>query len=142
MKPSRLTLSEIENTLYQLNYRWNLQALAMWKGDHIPFKAYEFYEGYDGFISLDTLSDIDHVAMEPEKHRLRFALIGHYLQRALLPHENEMRGWMKGAAAHVDEEKIYFREIIPWCQKFSNYEKRQALQKKTGPLCKFLKPFA
>ena len=142
MKLSPFSLSQIENTLYHLNYRWNLQALALWKGDSIPFKAYELYEGYDDFISLDTLSDIDHVAMEPEKQRLRFALIDHYLQRTLLPHENEMRAWMKGAAAHVDEEKIYFREIIPWCQKFSNYEKRQVLQKETGPLCKFLKPFA
>ncbi len=142
MKSSWLSLSEIENTLYHLNYRWNLQALALWNGDSIPFKAYELYEGYDDFISLDTLSDIDHVAKEPEKLRLRFALIDHYLQRALLPHENEMRMWMRGAAAHVDGEKIYFREIIPWCRKFGNYEKRQALQKETGPLCKFLKPFA
>jgi hypothetical protein len=142
MKSSQLSLSEIENVLYHLNYRWNLQALAMWNGGNIPFKAYELYEGYDDFLSLDTLSDIDHVAMEPEKHRLRFALIDHYIQRTLLPHENEMRAWMKGAAAHVNDEKIYFREIIPWCQKFSNYEKRQTLQKETGPLCKFLKPFA
>jgi len=62
MKSSWLSLSEIENTLYHLNYRWNLQALALWNGDSIPFKAYELYEGYDDFISLDTLSDIDHVA--------------------------------------------------------------------------------
>ena len=142
MKPTSLSLSEIENTLYHLNYRWNLQALALWNGDTIPFKAYELYEGYDDFISLDTLSGIDHVAKEPEKKRLQFALIDHYLQRTLLPHENEMRAWMRGAAARVDEEKIYFREIIPWCQNFSNYEKRQVLQKETGPLCKFLKPFA
>jgi len=67
MKSSWLSLSEIENTLYHLNYRWNLQALALWNGDSIPFKAYELYEGYDDFISLDTLSDIDHVAKEPEK---------------------------------------------------------------------------
>lgn len=142
MKPSRLSLSEIENTLYHLNYRWNLQALALWKGDRIPFKAYELYEGYDDFISLNTLSQIDHFDATSETLRLRFALIDHYVQRTLLPHENEMRAWMRGAAAHVDGEKIYFREIIPWCQKFSNYEKRQVLQKETGPLCKFLKPFA
>jgi len=35
-----LSLSEIENTLYLLNYRWNLQALALWRGDTAPFKAY------------------------------------------------------------------------------------------------------
>ena len=142
MKPSNLTLSEIKNILYHLNYRWNLQALALWKGDRIPFKAFELYEGYDDFISLHTLTRIEHVAGEGEKHRLRFALIDHYLQRTLLPHENEMRVWMKGAAAHVNGQKIYFREIIPWCQKFSNYEKRQVLQNETGPLCKFLRPFA
>ena len=142
MKLSQLNLSEIENILYHLNYRWNLQALALWKGNKIPFKAYELYKGYEDFINLDTISRIEHIAREPEKQRLRFALIEHYLQQSLLPHENEMRLWMRGAAAHVDGEKIYFGEIIPWCQKFSNYEKRQALQKETGPLCKFLKPFA
>ena len=142
MKPSPLNLLEIENILHHLNYRWNLQALALWKGDKIPFKAYELYEGYDDFLDLNTLSQIDHFNATPETMRLRFALIDHYLQRTLLPHENEMRVWMRGAAAHVDGEKIYFREIIPWCQKFSDYEKRQVLQKETGPLCKFLKPFA
>ena len=69
-------------------------------------------------------------------------MIDHYLQRALLPHETEMRSWMKGASAHVAGEKIYFKDIIPWCQKDSTYEKRQILQKETGPLCKFLTPFA
>ncbi len=142
MKLSQLNLSEIENILYHLNYRWNLQALALWKGNKIPFKAYELYKGYEDFINQNTISRIEHIAREPEKQRLRFALIDHYLQQSLLPHENEMRLWMRGAAAHVDGEKIYFGEIIPWCQKFSNYEKRQALQKETGPLCKFLKPFA
>lgn len=142
MKPSRLSLSEIENILHHLNYRWNLQALALWKGDKIPFKAYELYEGYEDFLNLNTLSQIDHFDATPETLRLRFALIDHYLQQTLLPHENEMRAWMRGAAAHVDGEKIYIREIIPWCRKFSNYENRQVLQKEIGPLCKFLKPFA
>jgi hypothetical protein len=142
MQASQLTLSEIENILHHLNYRWNLQALSLWQGGKIPFKAYELYEGYDDFINLETLSRIGHVAGAAEKERLEFALIDHYLQRTLMPHENEMRVWMKGAAAEVDGEKIYFREIIPWCQKSSTYEKRQALQKETTPLCKFLKPFA
>ena len=85
MKPSQLSFSEIENILYHLNYRWNLQALALWKGDKIPFKAYELYEGYDDFINLNTLSQIDHFDVTPETRRLRFALIDHYVQRALLP---------------------------------------------------------
>ena len=49
---------------------------------------------------------------------------------------------MKGAAAQVDGEKIYFREIIPWCQNASNYEKRQALQKETTPLVQIPEAFA
>ncbi len=116
--------------------------LSLWKGDKAPFKDYEIYEGYDGFISLETLSAIDAMDGGNGKRQLRFALIDHYLQRALLPHENEMRSWMRGAAANVSGEKIYFRDIISWCQKFSTYEKRQILQKESGPLCKFLKPFA
>ncbi len=138
----QLSLSDIENTLYLLNYRWNLQALAMWKGDRIPFKAYELYEDYDDFISLETLFRIGEVAGDAKRDPLRFALMDHYLQRSLLPHENEMRAWTKGAAAQVDGENIYFREIIPWCQNSSTYEKRQVLQKETTALCKFLKPFA
>lgn len=142
MNTNQLTLSDIKNTLHHLNYRWNLQALAMWKGGRIPFKAYELYERYDDFISLDTLSRIDRIANDQEKAGLRFSLMDHYVQRALLPHENEMRAWMRGAAAHVDGKKIYFGEIIPWCQNSSTWEKRQILQKETTGLCKFLKPFA
>jgi len=85
------------------------------------------------------MENLDH---GPDKTRLKHALIDHYLQRALLPHETEMRSWMKGASAHVAGKKIYFKDIIPWCQKNSTYEKRQLLQKETGPLCKFLTPFA
>ena len=33
-------------------------------------------------------------------------------------------------------EKIYFRDVIPWCQKSSTLLKRQKLQQETGPLCK------
>ena len=142
MNRKSLSRSDIENTLHHLNYRWNLEALSLWKGDKAPFKAYEMYEGYDGFISLETLSAIDAMDGKNGKRQLRFALIDHYLQRSLLPHENEMRSWMRGAAADVSGEKIYFRDIISWCQKSSTYEKRQILQKETGPLCKFLKPFA
>ena len=119
-----------------------MESLALWNGAKAPFKAYEIYEGYEDFISLNTLSQIDHLDGEVGKRRLRYSLIDHYLQRALLPHENEMRSWMKGASAHVDGEKVYFREIITWCQKFSTYEKRQVLQEESGALCKFLKPFA
>lgn len=137
-----LTLSDIENTLYHLNYRWKLQALAMWNGQKTPFKGYEIYDGFDDFICQKTLSRIDAFDGDTNKKRLRHALMDHYVQRALLPHETEMRSWMKGAAAHVRGEKIYLRDVIPWCQKRSTYDTRQLLQKETGPLAKFLKPFA
>lgn len=136
-----LTLSDIENTLHHLNYRWNLQALALWKGDRVPFEAYRIYEEYEDFLRLETLSIVDRIQDGTAKVRLRHGLMDHYLQRALLPHETEMRTWMRGAAAHVNGRKIYFRDIIPWCQKASTYEERQILQKETAPLCKFLKPF-
>jgi hypothetical protein len=135
-------LSHLENTLHHLNYRWNLESLALWKGEKVPFEPYRIYEGFDGFISLKTLSIIDRIEEKEARNRLRHALIDHYLQRALLPHETEMRTWMRGASAHVNGRKIYFRDIINWCQKESNWEERQILQKETGPLCKFLKPFA
>ena len=141
MKKS-LSLSHIENALHHLNYRWKLQALAMWKGNKAPFKLYQFYDVYDGFISLKTLRYIENIDQGSDKTRLKHALIDHYLQRALLPHETEMRSWMKGASAHVDGQRIYFKDIIPFCQKRSTYKKRLLLQKETGPLCKFLTPFA
>ncbi len=137
-----LNLTTIENTLHHLNYRWNLEALALWKGEKLPFEPHRIYEGYENFLNLNTLSCIDRLEDGVSKTRLRYTLIDHYLQRALLPHETEMRSWMQGAAAHVNGEKIYFRDVIPWCQKSSTYEKRLILEKETGPLCKFLKPFA
>lgn len=139
MKTSRANL---ENTLHHLNYRWNLEALALWKGIEPPFKAHEIYAGYERFLSLETLRAIDAMAADGDRTRLRHALIDHYLQNILLPHETEMRTWMRGASAHVDGRKIYFGDIIPWCQKASTLEQRLILQKETGPLCKFLRPFA
>ncbi|MBW1704139.1 MAG: hypothetical protein JRJ86_03120 [Deltaproteobacteria bacterium] len=138
---AHLSLPDIENTLHHLNYRWNLEALALWKGDKVPFEAYRIYEGFEDFISLDTLASIQEIEDRVTRTRLEHALIDHYLQRELLPHETEMRTWMRGAAAHVNGQKIYFRDIIPWCQKGSTFDERQVLQKETGPLCKLLKPF-
>ncbi len=136
------TISEIENNLLHLNYRWILNALALWKGEKAPIETYRIYEGWADFISLDTLATIDTLKGGVAKKRLRHSLIDHYLQKALLPHEAEMRTWMKGASATVNGQKIYFRDIIPWCQKSSTYESRQILQKETRALCRFLKPFA
>ncbi|RJR17572.1 MAG: hypothetical protein C4582_12855 [Desulfobacteraceae bacterium] len=132
----------VANILFHLNYRLGIQALSLWRGVTPPFKAYDLYKGFDDFLSLDTLGAIDRYASPRYRERLRHGLFDHYLQRAILPHETEMRTWMRGAAAHVDGKKIYFRDIIGWCQKYSTFESRQVLQKETGPLCKFLKPFA
>ncbi len=133
---------EIENILNHLNYRWNIEVLAQWEGERVPFKPYQIYDGYENFISHDTLERIDKLKNKSAGARLKYALIDHFLQRSLLPHESEMQTWMRGAAAIVNGKKIYFRDIIPWCQKSSTYKSRQILQKETGPLCKFLKPFA
>ena len=139
---AHIELSHAENALFHLNYRWKLYSLAMWKGENPPFKLHQFYDAYDDFISLDTLAQIDSLNGREEKVRLRHALMDHYLQRSLLPHEAEMRAWITGASAQVDGQKIYFKDIIPWCQKQSDYKGRQILQKETGSLCKFLAPFA
>jgi len=136
------TISEIENNLHHLNYRWNLDALALWNGQRAPIEGYRIYEGWEDFLSLDTLRDINTIQNSVIRKRLRHSLIDHYLQKALMPHEAEMRTWMKGASASVNGQKIYFRDIIPWCQKFSTYETRQILQKETRSLCRFLKPFS
>lgn len=137
-----LSIHDVENILHHLNYRWSLEALALWKGDKLPFSAYRIYEGYESFISRRTLEQIEGVEDAFVKTRLKHGIMDHYLQRALLPHETEMRSWMRGAAAHVNGKKIYFHEIISWCQKSSTYGERLILQKETGPLLKFLKPFA
>ena len=134
--------SDLENTLHHLNYRSNVTALAQWMGQKSRFAAYEIYEGFDEFLGLDTWVRFSEIENDMARTRLSHAFIDHYIQKILMPHETEMRTWMKGAAAHVEGRKIYFRDIIPWCQKSSSYEQRQVLQKETGPLCKFLKPFA
>jgi hypothetical protein len=137
-----LNQSDLENTLHHLNYRSNVTALAQWMGQKSLFAAYEIYEGFEDFLSLDTWPRFSAIQDDMARSRLSHAFIDHYIQKILMPHETEMRTWMRGAAAHVDGRKIYFHEIIPWCQKSSTYAQRQVLQKETGPLCKFLKPFA
>jgi len=132
---------EFANILHHLNYRWSAEALAISKGDRAPFELYQIYEPYKNFISLETLAQIDRLKDDAVKIRLKHSLIDHYLRQRLLPHETEMQCWMKGASAAVNGEKVYFKEIIPWCQKSSTYKKRQILHKETVPLCKFLMPF-
>ena len=133
---------EIETMLQQLNYRWRRRALLSWKGEASALEEAQVYEGCEDFLNLRTLSRIDAIQDAFQKHRLRYCLIDHLLQQRLMPHENELRTWQRGASAEVDNEKVYFNEIIPWCQKSSTYEKRRVLEKETSGLCKFLSPFA
>ncbi len=100
------------------------------------------YDGYEAVLTPPVIAGTSAIVDPIQRVRIRHGLIDHYLQHQLMPHETEMQAWSRGAAAHVDGEKIYFREVIPWCQKSSTLAKRQQLQRETGPLCKFLKPFA
>ncbi len=136
------SIEEIENIVFHLNYRWVMESLAAWKGEKSPIGAYKVYEGFEKFLNPHVLATIDTIKDSEVRKRLKYSFIDHCLQHALLPHESEMRGWMRGAAAHVNGEKIYFREIIPWCQKKSTKSQRRILQQEVGPLCKFLRPFA
>ena len=74
---AHLSLPDIENTLHHLNYRWNLEALALWKGDRVPFEAYRIYEGYEDFINLNTLARIREIEDRLTRTRLEHALIDH-----------------------------------------------------------------
>ena len=130
------------NTLGTLNKRRTASALAMWKGEAPTVEPYNLYAGYDGFLSLKTLEGIDRTFNGKAGQRIRHAFIDHYLQQALMPHETEMQSWMRGAAAVVNDERIHFRNIIQWCQKSRSHTDRERLQNETGPLCKFMKPFA
>lgn len=130
------------DTLRTLNRRRTANALAMWKGEVPPVKPYDLYAGYDGFLTPETLARIDRRFKGKNRIRIRHAFIDHYLQQALLPHETEMQTWMRGAAAVVNDERIYFRNIIQWCQTSGSHADREQLQQETGPLCKFMKPFA
>jgi hypothetical protein len=92
-------------------------------------------------LALTTLARIDAVEDLPLRHGLRHRFIDLYLQERLRAHEAEMQVMIRGAAAHVNGQKIYLREVIPWCQGDHSWEERQRLQKETSALCRFLKPY-
>ncbi len=137
--PNQTTL---ENILFLLNYRWGVETLSQWQGAGSVFEPHRIYEDYEEFLHLDTLARMDAIENPSARTRLKHAFIDHYLQREIMPHENEMRTWTRGVRAIVNDQRIHLRDIIPWCQKSSTREERRILQKETGPLCKFLKPFA
>ena len=125
-----------------LNVRWARRAISLWRGDAKEKDPEAIYAEFDEFLSVDAIAAAAEIPHARGRVRIRHGLIDHYLQRKLMPHETEMQAWSRGAAAHVDGEKVYFREVIPWCQKSSTLAQRQKLQQETGPLCKLLKPFA
>ena len=134
--------TQLASAIQILNRRWAKRALSIWQG-HLPADTPDrLYNGFETILTPETIAETSVITDPTHRIRIRHGLIDHYLQRNLMPHETEMQAWSRGAAAHVDGEKIYFRDIIPWCQKSSNLAKRQKLQQETGPLCKLLKPFA
>ncbi|RLB78470.1 MAG: hypothetical protein DRH15_10070 [Deltaproteobacteria bacterium] len=137
------SLEAVKNILFHLNYRWKLHSFCFWKGIPSPFSPEALYQGFEDFLSPNTYRCLDGIlGTDLEGKKLRFNFIEHFLQMELMPYEAELRTWMKGAAAYVRGQKIYFREIIPYCQKNSTREDRLILQRETRALCRFLKPFA
>lgn len=126
----------------ELNVRWARRTLSLWRGDRSVTNPEDIYDGFERILTRDTILRTSEIRNADARTRIRHGLIDHYLQHKLMPHETEMQAWSRGAAAHVDGEKIYFGEVIPWCQKSSTLAQRQKLQQETGPLCKLLKPFA
>jgi hypothetical protein len=139
---SKNKTNQLVSVVQTLNARWARRALALWQGGAANTAPDAVYNGFDEFLSPDCIVATSDIHDDKTRNRIRHGLIDHYLQRKLMPHETEMQAWSRGAAAHVDGEKVYLREIIPWCQKSSTLAKREKLQQETGPLCKLLKPFA
>jgi hypothetical protein len=108
----------IEQALQTLNYRLTARALNLWQGDESGFSHGSLYDDLCDILNPITISRVRRAAIPTkERERIFHALLGHYLQYSLFPDENELFTWMKGAAAHVDGEKIYFKDILSWCQK-------------------------
>ncbi len=132
---------EIEKALLTLNYRLTSRALNFWKGTEAPH-----HDTYDGFYNILEPRVIKKLrpsgTWTRQRQRVFHSLLGHYLQSQISPYENELFTLMRGAAAHVDGEKIYFKDTLSWCQKRSNLQKRKMIEKESSSLCKFLMPFA
>jgi hypothetical protein len=127
----------LSNDLLERTYQWKADVLARWLGQPPP--ANSRLNRPD--LALTTLDRIDAVEDLPLRHGLRHRFIDLYLQERLRAHEAEMQMMIRGAAAHVNGQKIYLREVIPWCQGDHSWEERQRLQMETSALCRFLKPY-
>ncbi|MBW2175269.1 MAG: hypothetical protein JRF64_11930 [Deltaproteobacteria bacterium] len=106
---------EIEKTLLDLNYRLTSRALNFWKGTEAPH-----HDPYDGFYDIVEPRVIKKLrpsgTSTRQRQRVFHSLLGHYLQSQISPYENELFTLMRGAAAHVDGEKIYFKDTLSWCR--------------------------
>ncbi|MBW2070976.1 MAG: hypothetical protein JRI89_06940 [Deltaproteobacteria bacterium] len=133
----------IEKALQSLNERLTARALRIWQGERPTASQQNIYEGYEHLLSPEAVlrarKALGNSAMG---RRIFHTLVGHSLQYQVAPYENELFTWMKGAAAHINGEKIYFKDILYWCQKRSDTASRRILEKESSSLCKFLKPFA
>ncbi len=136
-------MKEIEKALLTLNHRLTSRALRLWQGNTCTGPHFDTYNGFSHILNPDTIKKL-RLSGEWTRHRQRIfhALLGHYLQYRISPFENELFTWTRGAAAHVDGEKIYFKDTLSWCQKRSDLAKRRIIEKESSSLCKFLKPFA
>ncbi len=133
----------IEQSLLKLNERLTARALSIWKGiERVPSQL-GIYAEFEDLLNPIRVKQIRSTVNEARmRNRVFHTLLGHYLQYHVFPYENELFSWLRGAAAHVNGEKIYFKDILPWCQKRSDLNGRRILEKETSSLCKFLKPFA
>jgi hypothetical protein len=136
-------MERIEKALLTLNYRLTSKVLNLWKGDESCASHHNTYDGFGDILDPATIKRL-HLSgsWTAQRQRVFHSLLGHYLQYRISPFENELFTWMKGAAAHVGGEKIYFKDILSWCQKRSDLAKRRIIEKESRILCKFLKPFA
>lgn len=133
----------IEQALLKLNEGLTSRALRIWKGNDPVPPQLSIYAGFEDLLTPARVKQFRVAGAESRMgNRVFHTLLGHYLQYHVFPYENELFTWMKGAAAHVNGEKIYFKDILPWCQKRSDLPGRRILEKETSSLCKFLKPFA
>ena len=133
----------LEEALMTLNYRLAQRALNTALGNEAKGQSYGLYEGFHELLEPGTVKSIRKNGLRSrQEKRLFHTHLGHCLQHGALLYENELSMWMQGAAAEVEGEKIYLRDVHNWCQKRSDLRRRRIMEKETSSLSKFLKPFA
>ncbi len=136
-------VGRIEDALVTLNYRLTKRALDLAIGKDPAGRNSDLYEGFEQLLDPETVRNFQtRAGLSDYERRIFHTLLGHCIQRGALPYENEFSMWTRGAAAVVEGEKVYLRDIHSWCQKKSDLGKRRILEKETSGLSKFLKPFA